>query len=73
MKIKVIARTTDENIYLVRVGGPKHGHEYLEVERRIPESAFPKTRAGYDRIPLSSNVAYNAELYPKHDCIRLES
>lgn len=71
-RIKVIARTTDDSVYVVRVGGPKHGRTYLELEVRIPESAFPKTWDGYDSIPLSDNVAYNAELYPELDCIRVE-
>ena len=78
-RIKVIARTTDDRVYLVREGK----REYLELEHRIPSSAFPHvrryTQCGRDKIardvsldiPLSDNVAYNSELYPKQDCIRL--
>ena len=69
-RIKVIARTTDASIFVVAA----NGREYLEIEARIPESAFPHTRYGYDLtadLPLSENIAFNAKLYPKNDCIRL--
>ena len=69
-RLKVIARTTDPSVYVVRA----NGRETLELEVRIPESAFPKTKHGYDltsELPLSENMAFNAELYPKIDCVRV--